>query len=115
MQLRYELQNAWMMFDYIKHVQGWMTMACHIYDQIYCKFMMTIVYDMQSKEMEVQCMLWKKLNALVEKKKGWVRPCSKGSWQIVCKKIRMLFKLFMGLEILRSRWLPKNECVFYWT
>jgi hypothetical protein len=46
MQSSDDLQNAWMMFDHVKHVQGWMTMACHIYDPIYYKVMMVIVYDM---------------------------------------------------------------------
>jgi hypothetical protein len=32
-----------MMFDHIKHVQGWMTMAYHIYDWAYCKVMMIII------------------------------------------------------------------------
>jgi predicted AAA+ superfamily ATPase len=43
MQLGYKLQNAWMMFDHIKHVQGWTTMAYHIYDRAYCKVMMIII------------------------------------------------------------------------
>jgi hypothetical protein len=46
------------------------------------------------------------------RRKGWVCSFSKGSWQITCKQTKMLFKLFMGLEILRSRWLTKNKCVF---
>jgi len=50
-----DLQNAWMMFDHVKRVQGWMTMACHFYDLIYCKVMMIVVYDMQSKDTKVQC------------------------------------------------------------
>jgi hypothetical protein len=50
-----DLQNVWMMFDDVKRVQGWMTMACHIYDSIYCKVMMIVVYDMQSKDIKVQC------------------------------------------------------------
>jgi len=40
MQLGGDLQNAWMMFDHIKFVQGWMTMAYHVNDQVYCKVMM---------------------------------------------------------------------------
>jgi hypothetical protein len=31
--------------------------------------MMIAVYDMQSKDMEVECILWRKLNAFVKKKK----------------------------------------------
>ncbi len=47
MQLNDDLQNAWMMFNHVTHVQGWMTMACHIYDLIiYCKITMIMVCDM---------------------------------------------------------------------
>jgi hypothetical protein len=46
MQLGDNLQNAWMMFDHIKHVQGWMTMACHVYNPVYCKVMTIVVCDM---------------------------------------------------------------------
>jgi hypothetical protein len=45
-----------------------MTMAYHIYDPVYCNVMMIAVCDMQSKGMEVQCMLWMKVNVIVEKK-----------------------------------------------
>jgi hypothetical protein len=27
-----DLQDAWMMFDYVKRVKKWATMACHVYD-----------------------------------------------------------------------------------
>jgi hypothetical protein len=65
------------MFDHVKHVQRWTTMACHVYDIVYCKVMMIVVYDMQSKDIEAQYMLWKKLNAVVEKK-GMGTPMFKG-------------------------------------
>jgi hypothetical protein len=48
MQLGDDLQNAWMMFDHVKHVQKWMIMACRIYDMAYCKVMTIIICDMQS-------------------------------------------------------------------
>jgi hypothetical protein len=48
MQLGDDLQNAWMMFGHVKHVQGWTTMACHVYDLVYCKVMTIAVCDMQS-------------------------------------------------------------------
>jgi hypothetical protein len=46
------------------------------------------------------------------RRKGWVCSFSRDSWQIMFKKIGMLFKLFVGLEILWSRWLTKREHVF---
>jgi len=68
MQLDDDLQNVWMMFDHVKRVQRWTTMAYHVYDSIYYKVMTIVVYDMQSKDTEVQCILWRKLNVVVEKK-----------------------------------------------
>jgi len=73
-----DLQNVWMMFDDVKRVQGWMTMACHIYDSIYCKVMMIVVYDMQSKDIKFNAfIMWRKLNVVVEKK-GLGTPVFKG-------------------------------------
>jgi len=43
-------------------------MACHVYDLAYYKVMMITICDMQSKDIEAQCMLWRKLNIVVEKK-----------------------------------------------
>jgi hypothetical protein len=77
MQVGDDLQNVWMMFDHVKHVQGWTTMAYHSYDLVYCKVMMNVICDMQSKDMKAQCILWKKLNAIIEKK-GLGMPIFKG-------------------------------------
>jgi hypothetical protein len=63
MQLGDDLQNVWMMFNHIKSVQGWTTMACHVYDPIYC--------NMQSKDMKAQCILWRKMNIVVEERVGY--------------------------------------------
>jgi hypothetical protein len=46
MQLGDDLQDAWIMFDYIKCVKHWTTMACHVYDSIYCRVMTIAVCDM---------------------------------------------------------------------
>ncbi len=44
-------------------------MACHIYNPIYCKVMTIAICDMQSENMEIQCILWRKLNIIIEKKR----------------------------------------------
>jgi hypothetical protein len=41
-----DLEKNWMMFDHVKHVQGWMAMACHVYDPIYCKVISIAICDM---------------------------------------------------------------------
>jgi hypothetical protein len=47
-----DLQSAWMIFYHIKQVQGWMTMASHVYDLVYCKVMTIAIRDMQFENME---------------------------------------------------------------
>ena len=49
-----ELENAWMMFDHVKRVKKWTTMACHVYELKYRR-VMTIAYcEFQSKDTEAQ-------------------------------------------------------------
>jgi hypothetical protein len=90
MQLSDDLQNAWMMFDHIKRVQGWKTMACHVYNMIYCKVMMITICDMQFEDTEAQCIMWRKLNAIVEGKglgtpifKGFMANGAQANWNVV--------------------------------
>jgi hypothetical protein len=45
MQLAGDLQNVWIMFDHVKHVAGWTTMVCHVYDPAYYKMMTIMVCD----------------------------------------------------------------------
>ena len=50
MQVGSDLQDAWMMFDHVKRVKVWTTMACHVYDSKYCRVMSIVVCDMQSED-----------------------------------------------------------------
>jgi hypothetical protein len=52
MQLEGDLQIAWIMFDHVKHVKGWTTLACHVYDFFYYKVMTIAICDMQFKNTE---------------------------------------------------------------
>lgn len=49
-----DLQDAWLMFDHVKRVKGWTTMACHVYDSMYCRVMTIAVCDMQSEDCATQ-------------------------------------------------------------
>jgi hypothetical protein len=44
-------------------------MAYHVYNLIYCKVMMIVICDMQSADTKAQCILWRKLNVVVERKR----------------------------------------------
>jgi hypothetical protein len=37
-------------------------MACHMYDATYHKVLLIAICDMQLEDMDVQCVLWLKLN-----------------------------------------------------
>jgi hypothetical protein len=76
--------------------QPWLAM---FFNLAYCKVMSIAIYDMQSKDIEAQCILWRKLNATILKK-GVANPNFKSMKQTMPKQIRMLSVLFMGLGIL---------------
>jgi hypothetical protein len=65
MQPRGNLQTVWIMFDHVKHVKGWTTLACHVYDFLYYKVMMIVICDMQYEDMAVQCVMWWNLNKVM--------------------------------------------------
>jgi hypothetical protein len=41
-----DLQDAWIMFDHVKRIKKWTTMACHVYDSTYYRVMTIAVCDM---------------------------------------------------------------------
>jgi hypothetical protein len=50
MQPHGDLQDIWVMFDHVKRVKGWTTMAFHVYDLAYCWVMTIAVCDMKSED-----------------------------------------------------------------
>ena len=46
MQVGGDLKDAWIMFDHVKHIKHWTTMAYHVYDSAYCRVMTIAVCDM---------------------------------------------------------------------
>lgn len=103
------------MFDHVKHVQRWMTMAYHVYDSIYYKIMMSAVYDMQSKDMETSYMLWKKFNSIVNKKgtgtlvfKGFMADSVQVNWNVV--------QIIYGTRDPMVKMVDKKRtCLFLWS
>jgi hypothetical protein len=45
------------MFDHVKHVDEWTTLAYHVIDLVYCKMMIITICDMQLKDMNTQCVM----------------------------------------------------------
>jgi hypothetical protein len=57
-----DLEHAWIMFDHVKRVKNWTTMACHVYNSAYYRVMTIAVCDMQLEDAAAQMVLWKNLN-----------------------------------------------------
>ena len=47
-----DLQNCLIMFDHVKRVENWTTVASHVYDGKYSKVMTVAICDMQAKDAE---------------------------------------------------------------
>ena len=45
-----DLEHAWIMFDHVKCVTNWTTMACHVYDATYQRVMTIACCDFQSED-----------------------------------------------------------------
>jgi hypothetical protein len=65
------------MFDHVKCVNEWTTLAYHVIDLVYCKMMIITICEMQLKDMDTQCVMWQKLNK-VTVKNGVLHPNFKG-------------------------------------
>ena len=86
-----DLQNACLMFDHVKRVKDWTTMACHVYDTEYKKVMTIVMCDMQSEDTEVQVQFWRSLNAVMHchgvenpNFKGFMADSAMANWNAVC-------------------------------
>lgn len=62
-----DLQNSWVMFDHVKCVEGWTTMACHVYDATHCKLLIIAICSMQWEDTNVLCVLRRKLHDIMFK------------------------------------------------
>jgi hypothetical protein len=111
MQLAGDLQNAWTMFDHVNRVIGWTTMACHVYNHDYYKMMTIMIYDMQSKDIKVQQIMWTKLNETMLKN-GFPKPKLKRFMANSAQTNWKLSKLFMVMGTLLSRRLIKSAHVY---
>jgi hypothetical protein len=72
-----DLEDVWMMFNHVKHVKKWTTMACHVYDSTYCHVMTIDVCDIQSEDVAARNVLWKNLDVVLARH-GFPEPKFKG-------------------------------------
>ncbi len=65
MQPEGDLQAIWIMFNHVKHVKGWTTITCHVYDFFHYKVMTIAKCDMQFEDTETQCIMQWNLNKVM--------------------------------------------------
>ena len=110
-----DLENAWIMFDHVKRVKDWTTMACHVYDVKYCKVMTIAVCDMQSEDTQSQCLMWNALNRVMTKHgvlvtnfKGFMADSAQANWNAV----REIYGTGDPKIPMQNR---ERTCLFHWT
>ena len=50
------------MFDHVKRLKNWTTLACYVYDNKYCKVLTIACCDMQFEDDVTQTLFWENLN-----------------------------------------------------
>lgn len=115
MQAGGDLENAWIMFDHVKRVIDWSTMAWHVYDATYCRVMTIATCDMQSEDTEAQLVFWKNLNLVMEINgvtapnfKGFMADNAQANWNAV----RILYGNGNKEDPMEDR---ERSCLFHWT
>jgi hypothetical protein len=110
-----DLKEAWVMFDHVKHVKGWTTMACHVYDSQYCRVMTIAMCDMQFEDCAAQILCWTNLNSVLERHgvpetqfKGFMADSAQANWNAV----RMVYGSGDILVPMKDR---ERTCLFHWT
>jgi hypothetical protein len=109
-----DLKHAWIMFDHVKRVKNWTTMACHVYDSAYCRVMTIAVCDMQSEDVAAQMVLWKNLNDVMgwhgvpePKFKGFMADSAEANWNAV----RVIYGSGDASIPMKDQ---ERTCLFHW-
>ena len=94
MQVKGDMENSWIMFDHVKRVKDWKTIACYVYDSRYCKVLTIVCNDMQFEDGTTQTLFWKNLNIIMAKN-GVSKVNFKGSMtdnaQVNWNAVRMIY------------------------
>ena len=114
MHARGDLEDAWIMFDHVKRVKHWTTMACHVYNSTYCRVMTIAVYDMQSEDAVAQMVLWKNLSVVMArhgvpspKFKGFMVDSAQANWNAV----RVIYGSGDATVPIKDQ---ERTCLFHW-
>ena len=110
-----DLESSWIMFDHVKRVKHWTTMACHVYDSTYCRVMTIACCDMQSEDKDAQVVFWKNLNAVMERHDvphpqfmGFMADSAQANWNAV----RIIYGNGNPADRMEDR---ERTCFFHWS
>ena len=85
-----DLEHSWMMFDHVKRVANWTTMACHVYDASYQRVLTIACCDFQSEDKDAQLVFWKNLNHVMGRHgihkpqfQGFMADSAQANWNAV--------------------------------
>ena len=103
MQCGGNMENLWVMFDHVKILRDWTTMACHIYDNKYCKVLTITCCDMHLKNVQAKLFFvrismlscWRMVSSM------WI---SNVSWQTMLKLIGLPWGRFTVIMTLLFCW-----------
>jgi hypothetical protein len=114
MQPEGDLEHCFVMFDHVKRVKSWTTLACHVYDSKYCKVMTIAVCDMQTEGTEGQMIFWNCLNNVM-KDNGVPNPDFKG---FMCDSAQANFNAVRTVYGSGDPKVPmvdrERTCLFHW-
>ena len=110
-----DLQDCWLMFDHVKRVKDWTTMACHVYDSKYCRVMTIAMCDMQSEDAEAQQLFWENLNNTMKNHgleetnfKGFMADSAGANWHAVRR-------VYGSGDKDKPMDNKERTCLFHWT
>ena len=117
MQYGGDMENSWIMFDHVKRLREWTTMACHVYDSKHCKVLTMAFCDMQSEDAWAQIIFWENFNDVMLENgvpnvifKGFMADSAQANWIDVRKiygdvthlfpsRVASVHVFFIGLPI----------------
>ena len=110
-----DMENSWIMFDHVKRLKNWTTLACHLYDSKDCKVLTIACCDMQSEDGTTQTLLWKNLNIVMAENevltvnfKGFMADNTQANWNAV-------IKIYGGGDLSLSMVGRECTCLFHWS
>lgn len=85
-----ELGESWVLFDFVKRMKDWTTMACHVYNPFLQELQTLAICEFKVEDTEAQVLFWEMLNRVMEKHgfpkaqfKGFMADEAQANWRAV--------------------------------